>query len=84
MTDLYKKINELDAKYGYDFEGELYEHLKNKFPKEYKLTVEAKKKDEPDEDPETFAPGRMVEHMGDRVEEFYTEYEAIMKKLNGE
>ena len=44
MTDLYKKINELDAKYGYDFEGELYKHLKNKFPKEYKLTVEAKKK----------------------------------------
>ena len=30
MIDLYKKINELDAKYGYDFEGELYEHLKNK------------------------------------------------------
>tara|TARA_B100001167_G_C16501502_1_gene181443 strand:- start:175 stop:276 length:102 start_codon:yes stop_codon:yes gene_type:complete len=29
MTNLYKKINELDSKYGYDFEGELHEHLKN-------------------------------------------------------
>ena len=44
IKDLYKKINELDLKYGYDFEGELLEHLKKHFP-ELWLDTEEKLED---------------------------------------
>ena len=42
MTDIYKKINELNSKYGNEsseFEGELVDHLKKKFPEQYKLSI---------------------------------------------
>ncbi len=47
MTDLYKKMNELDNKYdpGYDFEEETVDYLKSKFPEIYKLIIEEIKKD---------------------------------------
>ena len=79
------ELEEINLKYDpeLNFEGELLEHLKKKFPKEYKLTIDAKKKDEPDEDPEDITPGRIGEHMGDRVDDFCKEYEAILKKLTG-
>lgn len=46
MTDLYKKMNELDNKYdpGYDFEEETVDYLKSKFPEIYKLIIEEIKK----------------------------------------
>ena len=84
MTDIYKKISELNSKYGNEsseFEEELVEHLKKKFPEQYKLTIEAKKKDEPEEDPEDITPGRIGEYMGDKEDEFITEYESALKNL---
>ena len=84
MTDIYKKISELNSKYGNEtseFEEELVEHLKKKFPEQYKLTIEAKKKDEPEEDPEDITPGRIGEYMGDREDEFVAEYESALKNL---
>ena len=39
MKDIYKKINELNSKYGTEFEVELVEHLKKKFSKQYKLSL---------------------------------------------
>ena len=83
MTDLYKKLEEINLKYDpeLNFEHELLEHFKNKFPKEYKLTIDAKKQDEPDEDPEDITPGRIGEYMGDREDEFIAEYESALKDL---
>ena len=51
LEELHKKLEKINSEYDpeMNFENELLEHLKNKFPKEYKLTIEAKKKDEPDE-----------------------------------
>ena len=69
MTNLNKKISELNSKYGNEsseFEEELVEHLKKKFPEQYKLSLEDLKNDGSD-DPE----------------ELLQEYEAILKKLNG-
>ena len=84
MSDLYKKINELDAKYGYDFEGELVDHLKKKFPEQYKLSIEDLKNDGSDDPEMEMTPGRFADHIGDKGEELLTEYEFILKKLNGE
>ena len=83
MTDIYKKINELNSKYGYDFEEELVEHLKKKFPKQYKLSLEDLKNDGSDDPEMEMTPGRFADHIGNKAEEFLKEYEAILKKLNG-
>lgn len=83
MTDIYKKINELDSKYGSDFEEELVEHLKKKFPKQYKLSLEDLKNDGSDDPEMEMTPGRFADHIGNKAEEFLKEYEAILKKLNG-
>lgn len=82
MTDIYKKINELNSKYGLDFEEELVEHLKKKFPKEYKLSLEDLKNDGSDNPEMEMTPGRFADHIGDKGEEFLKEYEAMLKKLN--
>ena len=83
LEELHKKLEKINSEYDpeMNFENELLEHLKNKFPKEYKLTIEAKKKDEPDENPEDITPGRIGEYMGDREDEFITEYESALKNL---
>lgn len=83
MTDLYKKMNDLDNKYdpGYDFEEETVDYLKSKFPEIYKLIIEEIKKDPTVIDPVAeVTPGRFVDHIGDRGEELLKEYEAILKK----
>ena len=82
MKDIYKKINELDSKYGYDFEAELVEHLEKKFPKQYKLSLEDLKNDGSDDPEMEMTPGRFADHIGDKSEELLQEYEAILKKLN--
>ena len=87
MTDLYKKMNELDNKYdpGYDFEEETVDYLKSKFPEIYKLIIEEIKKDPTVIDPVAeVTPGRFVDHIGDRGEELLKEYETILKKLTVE
>ena len=86
MTDLYKKITELNSKYGNEsseFEEELVEHLKNKFSEQYKLSLEDLKNDGSDDPEMEMTPGRFVDHIGDQGEELLKEYEAILKKLNG-
>ena len=86
MTDIYKKITELNSKYGNEsseFEEELTEHLKNKFPEQYKLSLEDLKNDGSDDPEMEMTPGRFVDHIGDKGEELLKEYEAILKKLNG-
>ena len=85
MTDIYKKISELNSKYGYDsfeFEEELVEHFKKKFPEQYKLSLEDLKNDGSDDPEMEMTPGRFLDHIGDKGEEFLREYEAILKKLN--
>ena len=82
MKDIYKKINELNSKYGYDFEEELVEHLKKKFPKQYKLSLEDLKNDGSDDPEMEMTPGRFADHIGDKGEELLEEYEAILKKFN--
>lgn len=83
LEELHKKLEKINSKYDpeMNFEYELLEHLKNKFPDEYKLTIEAKKKDEPEEDPEDITPQRIGEYMGDREDEFIAEYESALKNL---
>ena len=46
LEELHKKLEKINSEHDpeMNFEHELLEHLKNKFPKEYKLTIEAKKK----------------------------------------
>jgi len=83
MSDIYKKINELNSKYGSDFEEDLVEHLKKKFPEQYKLSLEDLKNDGSDDPEMEMTPGRFADHIGDKGEEFLKEYEAILKKLNG-
>ena len=83
MTDIYKKINELNSKYGSDFEEDLVKHLKKKFPEQYKLSLEDLKNDGSDDPEMEMTPGRFADHIGDKGEEFLKEYEAILKKLNG-
>ena len=42
MTDIYKKISELNSKYGNEssgFEEELVEQLKKKFPEQYQIII---------------------------------------------
>ena len=84
MKDIYKKINELNSKYGSDFEEELVEHLKKKFPKQYKLSLEDLKNDGSDDPEMEMTPGRFADHIGNKAEELLKEYEAILKKLTGE
>ena len=81
MSDIYKKINELNSKYGSDFEEDLVEHLKKKFPEQYKLSLEDLKNDGSDDPEIEMTPGRFVDHIGDKGDEFLKEYEAILKKL---
>ena len=83
MSDIYKKINELNSKYGSDFEEDLVEHLKKKFPEQYKLSLENLKNDGSDDPEMEMTPGRFADHIGDKGEELLKEYEAILKKLNG-
>ena len=83
MSDIYKKINELNSKYGSDFEEDLVEHLKKKFPEQYKLSLEDLKNDGSDDPEMEMTPSRFADHIGDKGEEFLKEYEAILKKLNG-
>ena len=82
MSDIYKKINELNSKYGSDFEEDLVEHLKKKFPEQYKLSLEDLKNDGSDDPEMEMTPGRFADHIGDKSEELFQEYEAILKKLN--
>ena len=85
MTDIYKKLTELNSKYvneSSEFEEELVEHLKNKFPEQYKLSLEDLKNDGSDDPEMEMTPGRFVDHIGDKGEELLKEYEAILKKLN--
>ena len=51
MTDISKKINELNTNLDPEsnFEGELVDHLKNKFPEQYKLSLEDLKNDGSDD-----------------------------------
>ena len=85
MTDIYKRITELNSKYGNEsseFEEELTEHLKNKFPEQYKLSLEDLKNDGSDDPEMEMTPGRFADHIGDKSEEFLKEYEAILQKLS--
>ena len=85
MTDIYQKINELNSKYGNEsseFEEDLVEHLKKKFPEQYKLSLEDLKNDGSDDPEMEMTPGRFVDHIGDKGEEFLKEYEAILQKLS--
>mgnify|MGYP003327114472 CR=1 FL=1 len=85
MTDIHKKISELNSKYGNEsseFEEELTEHLKNKFPEQYKLSLEDLKNDGSDDPEMEMTPGRFVDHIGDKGEEFLKEYESILRKLS--
>ena len=85
MTDIYQKINELNSKYGNEsseFEEELTKHLKNKFPEQYKLSLEDLKNDGSDDPEMEMTPGRFVDHIGDKGDDFLKEYEAILKKLS--
>ena len=85
MTDIYQKINELNSKYGNEsseFEEDLVEHLKKKFPEQYKLSLEDLKNDGSDDPEMEMTPGRFVDHIGDKGEEFLKEYEAIIQKLS--
>ena len=87
MSDLYKRINELNSKYGNEsseFEEELVDNLKKKFPEQYKLSIEDLKNDGSDDPEMEMTPGRFADHIGDKGEELLTEYEFILKKLNGE
>ena len=86
MTNLNKKISELNSKYvkeSSEFEEELVEHLKKKFPEQYKLSLEDLKNDGSDDPEMEMTPGRFADHIGDKSEELLQEYEAILKKLNG-
>ena len=83
---MFKKISEINSKYGNEsseFDEELVEHLKKKFPKEYELSLEELKNDGSDDPEMEITPGRFVDHIGDKDEEFLKEYEVILKKLNG-
>ena len=82
---MFKKISEINSKYGNEsseFDEELVEHLKKKFPKEYELSLEELKNDGSDDPEMEMTPGRFVDHIGDKDEEFLKEYEVILKKLN--
>ena len=86
MTNLNKKISELNSKYGNEsseFEEELVEQLKKKFPEQYQLSLEDLKNDGSDDPEMEMTPGRFADHIGDKSEELLQEYEAILKKLNG-
>ena len=83
---MFKKISEINSKYGNEsseFDEELVEHLKKKFPKEYELSLEELKNDGSDDPEMEMTPGRFVDHIEDKDEEFLNEYEVILKKLNG-
>ena len=47
-----------------------------------KLSLEDLKNDGSDDPEMEMTPGRFVDHIGDKGEEFLKEYEAILKKLN--
>ena len=84
MSDIHKKISELNSKYGNEsseFEEELVEHLKKKFSEQYKLSLEDLKNDGSDDPEMEMTPGRFADHIGDKGEEFLKEYEAILKNL---
>ena len=87
MTDIYKKISELNSKYGNgssEFEEELVEQLKKKFPEQYQLSLEDLKNDGSDDPEMEMTPGRFVDHIGNKGDELLNEYETILKKLTGE
>ena len=83
LSDIHKKLTELNSKYGNEsseFEEELVEHLKKKFPEQYKLSLEDLKNDGSDDPEMEMTPGRFVDHIGDKSEELLKEYETILKK----
>ena len=87
MTDIYKKISELNSKYGNEsseFEEGLVENLKKKFPEQYQLSLEDLKNDGSDDPEMEMTPGRFVDHIGDKGDILLKEYETILKKLTGE
>ena len=87
MTNLNKKISELNSKYGNEsseFEEELVEQLKKKFPEQYQLSLEDLKNDGSDDPEMEMTPGRFVDHIGDKGDILLKEYETILKKLTGE
>ena len=84
MKNIYKKINELNSKYGNEsseFDEELTENLKMKFPEQYKLALKDLKNDGSDDPEMEMTPGRFIDYIGDKSEELLKEYEAILKKL---
>ena len=77
MTDIYKKISELNSKYGNEsseFEEELVEQLKKKFPEQYQLSLEDLKNDGSDDPEMEMTPGRFVDHIGDKSDELLKEF----------
>ena len=87
MTDIYKKITDLNSRYGNEsseFEEDLVEHLKKKFPNQYKLSLEDLKNDGSDDPEMEMTPSRFADHIGDKGDELLNEYETILKKLTGE
>ena len=83
--ELTKLMDKLNSKYGNEsseFEEELVEHLKKKFPEQYKLSLVDLKNDGSDDPEMEMTPGRFADHIGDKGEELLKEYEAILKKLS--
>ncbi len=83
--ELTKLMDKLNSKYGNEsseFEEELVEHLKKKFPEQYKLSLVDLKNDGSDDPEMEMTPGRFVDHIGDKSEELLKEYEAILRKLS--
>ena len=84
IQEIMSKIKDIKGEYvnGMINSEELVEHLKNKFPEEYKLSLEDLKNDGSDDPEMEMTPGRFVDHIGDKGDDFLKEYEAILKKLS--
>jgi len=81
MSDIFKKLTELNSKYGNEsseFEEELTEHLKNKFPEQYKLSLEDLKNDGSDDPDMEMTAGRIADHIGSNEDKFISECEKIL------
>ena len=86
--NIYDKIKKLDEQYGFAWKTEAGEHLKKKFPTEYKLALkdvkklnEAARRDYGFEDPvEKVTIDELANHIGDKADEMLLEYEYVLKK----
>ena len=76
---IHDELNKLMQKYGSDNEEALVEHLKNEFPKEYKLAVEDLKNDGSDDPDMEVTAGRIADHIKDKKDKFLNECEKILK-----